>query len=874
MECDYQFQSFEIDPFNERQLVVSLVNSNVQNSECCFATIDDITSQPKHSLKLFQVYLAHREETALGSPKLHLSTSNTASTTTTTFSSSSTPATSTFTSSSQTSLQRYLKSIGQSLCRKQNHPVHVSHLLEYKRVAFHQSNRNQVIIVFDREIHLADLVFDQILCVIRAESNCSNFVQAYSCWQRQTLVCLHQNGSISVRLAQRRRRREEHIGTDVVELSYTTVCVSDALRLTKFNKIFGFQVHPTLETQIALLSNNGKIYVYKLFSPTAPRNQIVFRCPVISLSDLILIDQYNRPPPLPVSDVGVVSSPPLKLSLIMHKHFSCINANTHVIRMCPPLRPRNWFFHRPLLAVGDANGVIQIYNVATNLLEKEYAVHSAAVKGIEWVNMNQFISFAYGNSSNRPINELRLTDLGCGRSRSIRDEKNGESEPIERVKISHRKKYFVIAFKSDPFEIWDLEKLTCIRQMSSFPCTLTSIEWSPQSMRESQNKIKECFMITNTENELYRFSVEGSTIRQMSTTPHLSAQITATAWKSERILFGDAVGNLMQWDIGNKRTRLESTGRGIVRKMLFAPGKDSYFVLLLFVDGVDIWDSAEMRLLSQLKHPRDIHFRVEDVDWAATDRPVLLTSEGSVLISELSLKVFHSELNRLEFYTDEDAVLDAMLCEMDLLTYATLNDAKKADIAIRVLHNQPPLQLQLNLLQRCLLWLRAIGNLDYERFIQLVFHHLDGRHSLDSEYECFVRNDDYRQLQTDKVALYEMKLIRHEHNELCSELHLYLGNDQRSVQLLLETEAAQKQLYLKDSLKACLVSLLVQNERNKNIISHPVIKLVATNLIANENVDEGVQLLFIIGKLLDACRYLQSSNTWDKSLLLSKVGGV
>jgi hypothetical protein len=48
------------------------------------------------------------------------------------------------------------------------------------------------------------------------------------------------------------------------------------------------------------------------------------------------------------------------------------------------------------------------------------------------------------------------------------------------------------------------------------------------------------------------------------------------------------------------------------------------------------------------------------------------------------------------------------------------------------------------------------------------------------------------------------------------------------------------------------------------------IKLVATNLIANGNVWEGVQLLCLIGKGLDACRYLISYGLWEAAVWLAK----
>jgi hypothetical protein len=42
-------------------------------------------------------------------------------------------------------------------------------------------------------------------------------------------------------------------------------------------------------------------------------------------------------------------------------------------------------------------------------------------------------------------------------------------------------------------------------------------------------------------------------------------------------------------------------------------------------------------------------------------------------------------------------------------------------------------------------------------------------------------------------------------------------------------------------------------------------------MIANGNVDEGVQLLCLIGKSMDACRYLQTYDRWTDAVWLAKV---
>jgi len=84
------------------------------------------------------------------------------------------------------------------------------------------------------------------------------------------------------------------------------------------------------------------------------------------------------------------------------------------------------------------------------------------------------------------------------------------------------------------------------------------------------------------------------------------------------------------------------------------------------------------------------------------------------------------------------------------------------------------------------------------------------------------------------------------------------------VQLLLETEPNNPAHYV-DALRACLVAT-TRAEGD----SQSTVKLVATSMIAAGKVAEGCQLLCLINKALDACRYLQTYGQWHQAIWLAK----
>ncbi|MEQ2159133.1 hypothetical protein GOODEAATRI_019419 [Goodea atripinnis] len=107
--------------------------------------------------------------------------------------------------------------------------------------------------------------------------------------------------------------------------------------------------------------------------------------------------------------------------------------------------------------------------------------------------------------------------------------------------------------------------------------------------------------------------------------------------------------------------------------------------------------------------------------------------------------------------------------------------------------------------------------------------------------------------QLDRVHLQEVKRSSYEHTKKCADQLLLLGQ-------------VDNPSYYCDSLKACLVTTITSSGPSQSTI-----KLVATNMIANGKLAEGVQLLCLIDKAADACRYLQTYGEWNRAAWLAKV---
>ncbi|XP_061914606.1 WD repeat-containing protein 11 [Entelurus aequoreus] len=632
------------------------------------------------------------------------------------------------------------------------------------------------------------------------------------------------------------------------------------------------------------------------------------------------------------------------------------------IRMCPPLTTKNINHYQPMLAVGTSNGSVLVYNLTSGLLHKELSVHSCEVRGIEWASLTSFLSFATSSPNNMGLvrNELQHVDLPTGRCFAFRGERGNDEPPIEMIKVSHLKQYLVVVFREKPLELWDIRTGTLLREMAkNFP-TVTALEWSPshnlkslkkkqmaareamarQTVSDAEQNIvessvisllqdaesksetsqaisaREHFVFTDTDGQVYHITVEGNTVKDGARIPPDGSMgsIACIAWKGDTLVLGDVDGNLNFWDLKARLSRGIPTHRAWVKKIRFAPGKGNQKLLVMYTDGVEVWDTKEVQMVSSMRIGRNVNYRVLDIDWCTSDKVVLASDDGCVRVLEMAMK-------SASYRMDEQDLTDSVWCPYLLLPRAALTlkaflllqpwsgtftmDITQVDYnekdeikgliqeQLNSLSNDMKSVLQdpeLSLLQRCLLVSRLFGDESDLHFWTVASHYLQSfaqarqlsvataegqvqsdlaqqspQNHLDICNDVLCESSYFQKFQLDRVHLQEVKRSSYEHTKKCADQLLLLGQTDRAVQLLLETSADNPSYYC-DSLKACLVTTITSSGPSQSTI-----KLVATNMIANGKLAEGVQLLCLIDKAADACRYLQTYGEWNRAAWLAKV---
>eukprot|EP00058_Branchiostoma_floridae_P022847 XP_002608337.1 hypothetical protein BRAFLDRAFT_126223 [Branchiostoma floridae] len=652
-------------------------------------------------------------------------------------------------------------------------------LNECLQLMYLRSCRNHLLLVYSKELLILDLEIKQTVGIVAIERSGSPFLQVIACRQRDALLCLHENGSVTVRV--RRKVVMGPFSTPVDQIgnmasqqtgdlsplgeqdvTYELRCQSEALRITKHIRISGMAACPVNERSVAVFVNDGRIMFWNLTTIPAvvqardtPNHTQTHLSPLhspgFSLSDSGS-DPYKYPSSSSSSEASTAAASPAKTAKTCSVPRMCNVPHTKmaicdmigqtygptepsvdrqgyvfrftlqgllsglplpptIIKMCPPLTTKNWNVYRPLLAVGSSHGLVQVYNLSSGLLWREFNIHTCQVRGLEWTSLTSFLSFAYPSPGQSGLvkNELLLVNLQTGSSELFRGDKGNDESPIEIVRISHLKQYAIIVFKDKPMELWDIRSQTLLREMpKNFP-TISALEWSPSNNLKSLKKklsqdptsaaasptvellptigtetktqtdskklanltVREHFVFTDSDGQLYHFMVEGNIVKDGSKIPPdgTMGAITCIAWKGDTMVLGDVDGNINIWDLKAKISRAVPTHRGWIKKLKFAPGRGNQKILVLYNDGAEVWDAKEDLLPST---PTSDMFL--PVDSASSSQGDLLASENTVGSSGDTTSSGYFPLDALSLDTCYDILCDQPFFQKYQLERINLHD--------------------------------------------------------------------------------------------------------------------------------------------------------------------------------------------------------
>ncbi|KRY87831.1 WD repeat-containing protein 11 [Trichinella pseudospiralis] len=437
---------------------------------------------------------------------------------------------------------------------------------------------------------------------------------------------------------------------------------------------------------------------------------------------------------------------------------------------------------------------------------------------------------------------------------------------------------------------------------------------SSQQQQQSSTGVlyRENLVVLDHENHLWHVVVKGLHVKDgcevQTQWTGTSGQMSAMAWKEDLLVFGDSDGRFCAWNLQCKTSSCKSSDLGEIRSLQFCPRPADFTVLALQAEGASVWNPHKLICLSKLRLDT-IGLRVLDLSLLESGVPILLTTDGCARVYDAGFSTLASNNERL--------LVDRLFCPT--LCSKHLTALLKYTLLEQVALDEPVQRLFETVIER----LEQSSIDELQRSILLKQFHCLGEQAVSGVVESNSSNvigrcrrvaqlfgeqweENFWTVVQDALEPLSNKTVRVpncldylfpseqfrrvewaalsssicESNSICSSTSdggrqrrnhvatlVLLGRLDTAMQLLLaETANPSHADHYENSLKACL---LAADRSSTNCRS--TIKLVATNCIAAGRLLDGIWLLCLIDKQLDACRYLQSFGYWEQSVWLAKV---
>ena len=324
--------------------------------------------------------------------------------------------------------------------------------------------------------------------------------------------------------------------------------------------------------------------------------------------------------------------------------------------------------------------------------------------------------------------------------------------------------------------------------------------------------------------------------------------------------------------------------------MAFSPGKNNLKLLVLFENGVQIWDVKELEMITELRTPLD-SLKMVDIDWASSDRVILCGQDGSIRLAGLALAGTSS--HSLSYGRDQAVVCPGLLPKqvfsrlVAMLCFQPAHDKQLEEFKKYLIDGLSSdnvsiveamfeywgddlldfvLNKSIKLSEKLIVISLALG-LDFESEIFQVCSDLETGKPLGRKYDFLVDKSTFLKRQDELHRLHTARAIeRRDRMRLTAGL-LCLGQSDAAVSMLMEPDLESDTYNMTDQLLACLIQATVTASTTQ---SESIMKMVATNFVSEGKMWEGVQLLVLIGKVKDACSYLRSGGYHDQGMLVGR----
>ncbi|CAI4230009.1 unnamed protein product [Auanema sp. JU1783] len=735
-----------------------------------------------------------------------------------------------------------------------NETSSISNNVQY--LTYHKAYKNSLLVLANNQL----MLFDTELCVVLTQTQMeSNLVSLNSCSLRDAIYSIQSNGSVTLRVG-------TYCSNDDradARFDFEKIVSSETHRHSAQQKVVGTSLCPITESTLAVLYNSGKMVFWQLSSDGVPVQYMKS-----SIENFIIFDST-------LSTKSVES-----LKLFQTGFIGSLNTTVGCVRMRPMDElgktkedsfASSEFGASHVAAVGTHAGTVHLVEVFNSKVLREFYVQSSPIRSLEWGGAYTILTAGYNHAlSTTHIvrNDIYATDIRTGISRRIRPEY--DESPVSLVRVSYYHCYLALAFQREPLEIWDLKTFRLLRKMSRTCPLIVDMAWSSKhhgmKMTESscQSVYRENLVVLDSENRLYHVAVKGLHVKDGK---EVNTQwksggwtIRSMAWKDDMLAMGDADGRIAVWDLGRKLSRHIRASRFPVLRMCFSRLAGDHSLAVLHQRELVIWDTEALVRIQEVSI--ESSRAALDMDLCGIS-PILLTNDNVFRFLPSSAKNNSIAEKDIPILMNSSAiekiVNDFDIGQSDVPSVSWLLQKKTP----RPLIDEDKIDLT-SVTNESLLS-RFIGDRFGYLLLEIVKFALDPsvkKEQLPPVLQLFWPNDVFKEREL-RVTCAACAASDAMESRIVERAVVTGGKaKERAVDRLIASPDLRHA-----SMKAALLVSSQDSEQSRSLI-----KLIATNLIASDMIEDGVELLFLVGAGADACKYLQSQKHWAKSVVYAKMG--
>uniref|UniRef100_A0A0K0CU95 WD_REPEATS_REGION domain-containing protein n=1 Tax=Angiostrongylus cantonensis TaxID=6313 RepID=A0A0K0CU95_ANGCA len=698
-------------------------------------------------------------------------------------------------------------------------------------IVFHKAFRDILFVADHSQVYC---FHTELFAVLFSTALEPNVISLLCCSSRDAVFSVQASGSITLRIgtfSATNERAGAQLGLEKVRQGTQQRAVSAALC-------------PVTQNSIAVVFSSGKLVLWQLTSEEALTHD--YRNSFIE-DNLAFGKDLNTTP------IGT-------LSIHQTAFLDALSSGVSCLRMRPmddfskdDSLDKTAFEFSHLIAVGSHSGILHLVDVFTCDIIREFTIQSSPIKCLEWGGAYTVITSGYSHSlSTAQVvrNDLFATDIRTGIKRRIRPE--ADESPITLLRVSFYQCYLALAFQREPLEIWDLKGFRLLRRMSKTCPLIVDMAWSCKhhgikTIEGGGLSIyRENLVILDSDNRLYHVVVKGLHVKDgKEVNTQLKSggwSIRTMAWKDDILVMGDVEGRVVIWDLGRRQSRDIRASRFPVVRMTFSRLAGDHTLAILHPRELSLWDTEA--LTRQHHVPLDPSQSALDMDLCGVS-PVLLTNDNVLR------------------YAPDVVKNSPMLEKGSLIWFLFLHiDNVACYIFLPQVSSKLSCGDAVNLsdLKNQMLLNRFLGDISLCQLLATVCSTLSkDEPQLPPDLQMFWPNPVFREREL-RVTCAACGATNVEEDKLV-ERAVVAGGKAKVDRLIGSSDLRHA------SLKAALLVSSQDCEQARSLI-----KLIATNLIASDLIEDGVELLFLVNAGGDACKYLQSQRQWDKSIIYAKMG--